>query len=149
MEDLSPPFQSPEVLNRQQLVQNSSIIRDDSKVDFRLILKKWTNRISLDRHRHCNKFYPFTNHQLRHFDHDTYVQMAEMWDIVKRWKDPFAVKPCWNTFMTSCFNTRRAYESEHDLSERLLSSTGNAVVGASIGQLPESINELVPDSVEL
>lgn len=37
---------------------------------------------------HCNKFYPFTSGQLRHYDPATYQVMEELWKEIAEWQDP-------------------------------------------------------------
>jgi hypothetical protein len=39
---------------------------------------------------HCNKFYPFTKGQLKHYDPDTFQVMETLWNEIAHWKDPFA-----------------------------------------------------------
>lgn len=37
---------------------------------------------------HCNKFYPFTSGQLRHYDPTLYLDMKNIWNDISMWEDP-------------------------------------------------------------
>lgn len=41
---------------------------------------------------HCNKFYPFTNGQLKHYDHETYCAIDSLWKEIAQWEDPHVQK---------------------------------------------------------
>lgn len=40
------------------------------------------------KHLLCNKFYPFTSGQLKHYDRATYEAMDQLWKEICQWKDP-------------------------------------------------------------
>ena len=42
----------------------------------------------------CNKFYPFTNGQLRHYDPTVYREMEMFWTRIEAWNDPKSTQTC-------------------------------------------------------
>ncbi|GAX21621.1 hypothetical protein FisN_29Hh056 [Fistulifera solaris] len=53
---------------------------------------------------HCNKFYPFTRGQLRHYDAETCQVFDALWTEIAGWEDPFVVENdcyCWHPFQSS------------------------------------------------
>ena len=139
MEVLSPPFQAPDVLNRQQQ-QNSTNHETNRKSFFHIILELMRKSIWISSQSHCNKFYPFTSKQLKSFDYDTYVRITEIWDEIKNWKDPLAEEPCWK--ITHCWNRQ---DAANDMEEKLISN--NDIF--NIAHSPPRTADIISDSVEL
>ena len=55
---------------------------------------------------HCNKFYPYTRGQLRHYDAETCRAFDEFWNEISGWDDPFVTKnechwTCWHPFQSN------------------------------------------------
>lgn len=55
---------------------------------------------------HCNKFYPFTRGQLRHYDAETCSVFDELWSEISGWDDPFTASKecdwiCWHPFQST------------------------------------------------
>lgn len=80
----SPPFQEPTVRSRLGI----------------------EHLIGEERVSHCNKFYPFTRGQLRHYDEETCSVFDVLWSEISDWDDPFVEKrecywTCWHPFQTS------------------------------------------------
>lgn len=136
---LSPPFQAPDVLDRQK-GQNPMNHEKNSKPFLHVLFQLMKNSIWINSQGHCNKFYPFTNRQLKSFDYDTYVRMTEIWDEIKNWKDPLATEPCWK--IAVCWNRQ---DAGNDMEEKLISNTDIF----DIAHFPPRTEDIIPDSVEL
>ena len=55
---------------------------------------------------HCNKFYPFTQGQLKYHDESVFVSMKGLWQEIALWDDPYDDRVCfksmkwfWNMFV--------------------------------------------------
>lgn len=48
---------------------------------------------------HCNKFFPFTESQLRRYDPTTWSNLRYLWDEIGRWKDPDRNCNCCNSHL--------------------------------------------------
>jgi hypothetical protein len=73
----------------------------EPKVRSRLGLKPLDNDEPVH---HCNKFYPFTRGQLRHYDAETCQIFDALWTEIAGWEDPFVVEKdcyCWHPFQSS------------------------------------------------
>lgn len=140
MDSVSPPFQSTDILNRQQLKDsshnNNRMMNNYSFQSFLLNLIKsiWTQQES-----HCNKFFPFTKNQLRSYDSDTFTHVAKCWASITQWKDPCSTEPCWKTI--GCWKGRRV---ENKMEENLLSNDFTAQ-----NYLSERMESNILDTVDL
>jgi hypothetical protein len=45
----------------------------------------------------CNKFYPFTSGQLKHYDPATYEEMEQLWREIARWDDTIVDVASWGS----------------------------------------------------
>lgn len=150
MNELSPPFESPEVLNRIDQCCSSSNKNEKEREnqniisafcnDLLIILRLQSWKINKG---HCNKFFPFTKKQLKSFDHDTFILIDQIWNEIKEWEDTFAYKPCWR--INFCFKNNRR-DNENGLKERLINNNNVISIPHHSAQ---NINESFPDFVDL
>ena len=142
MEALSPPFQSPRVLERKQQQQNNDGLLNKSLHNFFMKVNSHMFQINT---MHCNKFYPFTHEQLESFDSDTFASMTAIWDCIKIWKDPFAIEPCWKYYL--CCNSPRIIEES--MEERLISNHDLSIPNNEIHIWNDDRVDTVRDTVSL
>ncbi len=156
MHDLSPPFESPEVLNRMDQDQrccSSSSKNEKESGNKRNVISAFCNNLLIIlrlqswkmNKGHCNKFFPFTKKQLKSFDYNTFILIDQIWNEIKEWKDPFAYKPCCWRILNFCFKNKRI-DNENGLEERLINN--NNVISIP-HHSTRNINETFPDSVDL
>lgn len=75
MEKATPPLLEPGVRSRVKSVMKSN---------------EWDRALTLPDDAcpsHCNKFFPFTSGQLKHFDQCTYRSMYAVWSDISHWDD--------------------------------------------------------------
>lgn len=113
MQQCSPPFMSPEVLERGQAVGHHVHDDDNDNDDDGMILQNHHNHDMEGcwmqglvekfgssrgchggkRYRgHCNKFFPFTHGQLKRYDPETFAVFQQLWNEISQWKDPWQGK---------------------------------------------------------
>ncbi len=128
MEDLSPPFNSPEVLERQNNKndEESSANKNRSSKEIFSEMMTYLGRL-INRHHipHCNKFFPFTRKQLECYDYETYRKVLKIWAFVSDWKDPER-KEFYCSLWLSCFCSGKE-EKKEEIREPLLDE-GNVVL---------------------
>lgn len=81
MVDCCPPLTEPNVLTRLGIQKQPLTLFER--------LREWIRGPS-----HCNKFYPFTNGQLQHYDPDVYREMETLWSQIEAWRDPESMQTC-------------------------------------------------------
>ena len=94
----SPPITEPTVLQRlykdnndNNVMVTSTLIAQDRPpiVQWIATIKNHLLRTSYDATPHCNKFYPFTSGQFRHYDPLLYSEIQKLWCDVAAWEDPY------------------------------------------------------------
>lgn len=48
----------------------------------------------------CNKFYPFTRGQFRHYDPDLFAEFERLWKAIEAWEDPQNAKKCFGCWIS-------------------------------------------------
>jgi hypothetical protein len=98
MEECSPPITEPTVLQR---LHNSKFNKNNDKESLNInepnrpnilqwieTVKKYLRFSNNDSIPHCNKFYPFTSGQFRHYDPSLCMEIQALWCDVAAWEDP-------------------------------------------------------------
>lgn len=95
MADCSPPITEPTVIQRLQNSNSKIKILSSATTNDRPIIIQWIETVkryllltSYDTPPHCNKFYPFTSGQFRHYDPSLYAEFQKLWCDVAAWEDP-------------------------------------------------------------
>lgn len=96
MEACSPPFMDTKI--SQRICQKSlnfeekTFLTTQGNLNY---IMKWFHQFYFLNHRQvdpCNKFYPFTYGQLKHFDAHTFHIFDDLWNKISSWKDPNSSK---------------------------------------------------------
>jgi hypothetical protein len=90
MEDCSPPLMEPTVRKRVLSTTTNSSSSSSSSSTSRLlesVVVMTTPGTKRGYVPHCNKFFPFTAGQLRHYDPELYARMDALWTSIASWTD--------------------------------------------------------------
>jgi len=92
MREFSPPFMSPDVIERVPKPQRSS-----SPPAYRSKFIEWIRRLigQKETMKHCSKFYPFTSKQFTVHDPELYNGISSLWRDIAEWEDGEANAVCW------------------------------------------------------
>ena len=93
MNELSPPFMSPDVLERVKKAEMRSpfLVKNYDPI-FKCIRTLMGHEDAVP---HCNKFYPFTSRQFAVHDPELYNEISLLWTEISDWEDSVCNKKCW------------------------------------------------------
>lgn len=106
MRDCSPPITESGVLARLEKCRTDQVAcPDEDSYQTKSIVSRWIGALeNLFAPRtaivHCNKFYPFTRGQMRHYDSMLFSDVELLWHDIAAWEDPngrhVSCIGCWN-----------------------------------------------------
>ena len=97
MEECCPPITEPTVLARIVSTHPNLISKKEKYSRISSCLSALLQRPELP---HCNKFYPFTSGQLRHYDPELFDAIDGFWREIAAWEDPIEPRcyfRCWKS----------------------------------------------------
>jgi len=101
MEECSPPITEPNVQARIAQSHPNLIYRGKEGNGPSAMLRAFRPLPGMS---HCNKFYPFTSGQLRHYDPAAFAIIEGFWKDIAAWEDPLEVSRCsfcWSSPLTT------------------------------------------------
>lgn len=95
MEDCSPPITEKNVQAKIAGIHPNLIYRRVGSVTTDGIPAFFRSLFSQPELPHCNKFYPFTCGQLKHYDPETFETIEKFWTEIATWEDPVESTVCY------------------------------------------------------
>lgn len=150
IDSCSPLFMDKNVLERRK---KRSKFANESKIknDLSDNIMTWCKNILLlngQQEPPCNKFYPFTHGQLKHFDSHTFKVFDKLWKKIESWEDPLYETNTGCFQPAGCIKMYFANVIFGNRSKNPIVDEDSMTTDEAISEITE-VDEVVPDSIYL